>query len=121
MAVVTIGTTGAVWGLTAESGIIVQTVDAKVTRDKNEVRNETGEIALVSYYNPIQKYTVNGVVIGTAGWASVSPGFSTALVNTNTLNGVTQGGVYVDDVDVPKANVDFKKITANCTQYPLIS
>ena len=55
MAVITIGTTGATWGLTAETGVLVQTYSQKVSREKNEVRDNIGDVALVSYYNPLAK------------------------------------------------------------------
>ena len=44
MAVITIGTTGATWGLTAETGVLVQTYSQKVSREKNEVRDNIGDV-----------------------------------------------------------------------------
>jgi len=117
MSVNTIGATGATWGLTAETGILVQTSSAKTTREKNEVRNEQGDFALVSYYNPTQSLSISGVVVGTTGVAAAAPGVALTIANTSILNGMTTGGVYTDDVDVTKSNTEFLQITANATRY----
>jgi len=121
MPATTIGTTGSTWGLVAETGILTQSATSKVSREKNMVRNETGDIALVSFYNPLQTFSISGVVIGTSGVAAAAPGVALTVANTSTSNGVTTGGIYVDDVEISKGNTEFKKITANATQYPLIA
>lgn len=117
MAVITIGTTGATWGLTAETGILVQTVSDKVSREKNEVRDNIGDFALVAYYNPLRKLSVSGVIVGTTGIAAAAPGVALTIANRGVTNGTTTGGVYTDDVELASANTEFKKITANATQY----
>ena len=118
MAVITIGTTGATWGLTAETGVLVQTFSQKMNREKNEVRNEIGDFALVSYYNPLGKVSFSAVVAGTTGVAAAAPGVALTLANIVTgANGATTGGVYTDDVEIAKGNTEFKKITGTATQY----
>lgn len=121
MAVITIGITGAIWGVTAETGIICQSTTAKASREKNQVRNEVGEFALVSFYNPLQTFSVQGVYTSAAGIAAAQPGTALTIANTNSANGVSAGGIYTDDVEVSKANTEFKKVAANATQYPLIA
>lgn len=121
MSVITIGTAGATWGLTAETGLLVQSVGLKATREKNQVRNETGEFALVSFYNPLVNASVSGVVTGSTGIAAAAPGVALTIANIETVGGVSAGGVYTDDVDVQKGNTEFKKITVNATRYPLIA
>lgn len=116
-----IGVSGAVWGITAETGVIAQSASSKVTREKNQVRNESGEFALVSFFNALQNFTVEGVFTSATGIGAASPGFALSLANTNTNNGVTAGGIYCDDVDIKRVNTDFKRITATATQYPLIA
>tara|TARA_R110000796_G_scaffold554_1_gene1960 strand:+ start:1143 stop:1505 length:363 start_codon:yes stop_codon:yes gene_type:complete len=117
MAVITIGQTGATWGLTAETGLLVQTHTSKDTREKNQVRDEQGDFALVSFYNPTQSVSVSGVMITATGVAAAAPGVVLVIANTNSANGVTTGGIYTDDVDVTKGNTEFKKLTANATRY----
>jgi hypothetical protein len=121
MAVITIGTTGATWALTAETGILVQAHTSKDTREKNQVRNGQGDFVLVSFYNPTQAITISGVIVGTTGVAAAAPGVELAVANTNNSNGLTTGGVYVDDVDVVKGNTEFMKISGNATRYGSIT
>ena len=117
MAVITIGTTGATWGLSSETGILVQTTSDKVSREKNEVRNEQGDFTLVAFYNPLRKLTVSGVIVGSTGIAAAAPGVALTVANKGSGNGATTGGVYCDDVELAGGNTEFKKITANATQY----
>lgn len=118
MAVITIGTSGATWGLTAETGILVQTSTGKSSRDKNEVRDEQGDIALVAYYNPLRKGTSQGVIIGTGGVVAAAPGVTLTVANLDSGNGITAtSGVYTDDVEIKRGNTEFKSITVNWTQY----
>jgi len=117
MAVITIGATGAAWGLAAETGLLVQTTTSKDTREKNQVRDEQGDFALVSFYNPTQSLSISGVIVGTTGIAAAAPGVALTVANVNITNGVTTGGIYTDDVDISKGNTEFKKITANATRY----
>lgn len=121
MPVITKGTTGCVWGLTAEVGILVQTVGAKTTIEKNEVRNEAGEFVAIAFYNPTKTYSVAGVMTGgSAGIATASVGAVLTLVNTASGNGVTTGLILTDDIDIQKTNTDWQKISVNATQRPLI-
>jgi hypothetical protein len=120
MAVITIGTTGASWGLTAETGLLVQTFSQKTTREKNQVRNEAGDFALVAYYNPTQAVSVSGVIIGATGASAAQPGVALTLTNATTgSNGSPTGGLYVDDIEISASNTDFKKFTANATRMTI--
>ena len=121
MPVTTIGSAGVIWGLSTESGIIAQSVSAKTTREKNQVRNESGEFVAVAFYNATQTFSVAGVLTGSSGLGAAAPGVALTLANTATNNGVSAGLIIVDDVDVSKGNTEFKKISINATQYPLIT
>lgn len=122
MAAIIVGTTGATWGLIAESGIILQSAGAKDTREKAQVRDESGNFVLISFYNPTKTHTLSGVIIGTSGIADAAPGISLTIANAFTgFGGVTAGGIYTDDVDISATNNEFQKITVNATQYPLIA
>ena len=121
MPAITIGTAGATWGLDVETGVLIQRSSAKTAREKNPVRNHEGEISLVSFYNPTQTYSMEGVTTGTTGLAAASPGVSLTIGQTFPDNGIASGGlIYTDDVEVSKVNTEFQKITLNATSYPLI-
>ena len=117
MAVITIGTTGATWGLTAETGVLVQTYSQKVSREKNEVRDAIGDVALVSYYNPLAKISFSAVIAGSTGIVTSAPGVAQTFANISSANGSPTGGVYVDDVELAKGNTEFQKISGTATRY----
>ena len=122
MAVTTRGTAGVSWGLTAEAGILVQSVGSKVSIEKNEVRNHEGEFVALAMYNPTKTYSISGVMTGGAGGVcTATVGNVLTLVNTNALGGVSAGLILPDDVDIAKGNTEFNKITVNATQRPLIT
>ena len=118
MAVITIGTTGATWGLTADTGVLIQTFSQKNSRDKNEVRDGQGDIQLVAYYNPLGKISFAAVIAGSTGVATSAPGVAQTFANViSGTNGAPTGGVYVDDVEIAGGNTEFKKITGSATKY----
>jgi len=121
MSVITIGTTGVTWGLTAETGVLVQTIGVKTAREKNAVRNNQGDVTLVGFYNPTQTYAIAAVIAGNTGIATAAPGVVLTVANATGIGGITSGGIYTDDVDVAMANTEFQKITVNATRYPLIA
>jgi hypothetical protein len=120
-AVITAGTTSATWGLNAEMGLITQSAPAKVTREQKFEKDNQGVDVLGAWFNPIQKFTVKGVIIGNTGWSAAAPGVAQTLANTSTANGVAVGGIYVDDVDIDRVNVEFQKLTATASQRPAIA
>lgn len=121
MAATIIGTSGATWGLTAETGVLIQRQNAKTAREKNQVRNNAGEVTLVSYYNPTQTISMEGVTTADTGIVAAVPGVSLTIANIYPNNGVNAGLIFTDDVDVARINTDFQKITVNATRYPLIT
>lgn len=126
MPVLTAGTAGATWGMSAETGIIAQTFGFKVNRELKEEKGPQGDAALLAWFNAKAKYSVVGVVIGNTGVAAAAPGVALALNSDPITSGSTYGitgsnSIYIDDIDIPQANVEFKKITANGTKYAIIT
>lgn len=121
MPVITAGTSGATWGLLAETGLIAQAAGAKVSREQKVEKNPQGDDVLKAWFNPLQKFTISGVIIGLSGVGVAAPGIALTLANTSAANGVSAGGIYVDDVDIARGNTEFNKITATATQAPLIA
>lgn len=126
MPVLTAGTTGASWGLTTEIGIIAQTFGFKPGRELKEEKGPQGDAALLAWFNAKIKYSIAGVIIGSTGIAAANPGVALVIANDPLASGSGYGvtgtnAIYVDDIDIPQANVEFKKITANGTKYALIT
>ena len=120
MPVITIGTAGTTWGLAAETGMLVQSFTAKTSREKNSVRDAAGDIVAVAFYNPTQTISLSGVTTGALA-ATPAAGVALTVANSTTANGMTAGLIYVDDVEISKANTEFQKISVNATRYLAIT
>jgi len=115
MPAVTIGTTGLSFGLVAEAGIgLVQSFSEARNVEKNEVRNNSGDIVAVGYYNATTSYSLSVAITGaynvTAG-AALS-----ALANATTI-----GTARIDSITINKSNDAFVTLDISATGYPNIS
>jgi len=115
MPAVTIGTTGLSFGLVAEAGIgLVQSFSETRNVEKNEVRNNSGDIVAVGYYNATTSYSLSVAITGaynvTAGAALA------ALANATTL-----GTTRIDSITLNKSNDAFVTLDISATGYPNVS
>ena len=115
MAAVTIGTAGLSFGLIAEAGIgLVQSFSEARNVEKNEVRNNAGDIVAIGYYNATTSYSLSVAITGaynvTAGAALA------ALANATTL-----GTTRIDSITLNKSNDAFVTLDISATGYPNVS
>jgi len=115
MPAVTIGTTGLSFGLVVEAGIgLVQSFSETRNVEKNEVRNNAGDIVAVGYYNATTSYSLSVAITGaynvTAGAALA------ALANATTL-----GTTRIDSITLNKSNDAFVTLDISATGYPNVS
>jgi hypothetical protein len=115
MPAVTIGTTGLSFGLVAEAGIgLVQSFSEARNVEKNEVRNNAGDIVAVGYYNATTSYSLSVAITGaynvTAGAALA------ALANATTL-----GTTRIDSITLNKSNDAFVTLDISATGYPNVT
>ena len=115
MAAVTIGTTGLSFGLVAEAGIgLVQSFSEARYVEKNEVRNNSGDIVAIGYFNATTSYSLSVAITGsynvTAGAALA------ALANATTL-----GTTRIDSITLNKSNDAFVTLDISATGYPNVS
>ena len=115
MAAVTIGTTGLSFGLVAEAGIgLVQSFSEARNVEKNEVRNNAGDIVAIGYFNATTSYSLSVAITGsynvTAGAALA------ALANATTL-----GTTRIDSITINKSNDAFTTLDISATGYPNVS
>ena len=61
------GQTGCTWGLTTESGIICQSHSRGTSRERKMVKDEIGNVALSSMYNPSASYSYHGYIRAAGG------------------------------------------------------
>jgi hypothetical protein len=115
MAAVTIGTTGLSFGLSAEPSLgLVQSFSEARNVEKNEVRNNAGDIVAIGYYNATTSYSLSVAITGsynvTAGAALA------ALANATTL-----GTTRIDSITINKSNDAFTTLDISATGYPNVS
>jgi hypothetical protein len=115
MPAVSIGTAGLSFGLTAEAGIgLIQSFSEARNVEKNEVRNNSGDIVAVGFYNATTSYSLSVAITGaynvTAGAALA------ALANATTL-----GTTRIDSITLNKSNDAFVTLDISATGYPNVS
>ena len=115
MPAVTIGTAGLAFGLTAEAGIgLVQSFSEARNIEKNEVKNNQGDIVAIGYFNATTSYSLSVAITGaynvTAGAALA------ALANATTL-----GTTRIDSITLNKSNDAFVTLDISATGYPNVS
>jgi hypothetical protein len=115
MPAVSIGTAGLSFGLTAEAGIgLVQSFSEARNVEKNEVRNNAGDIVAIGYFNATTSYSLSVAITGsynvTAGAALA------ALANATTL-----GTTRIDSITLNKSNDAFVTLDISATGYPNVS
>ena len=117
MPAVTIGASaaGLVFGLTAEAGIgLVQSFSEARSVEKNEVKNNQGDIVAIGYFNPTTAYSLSVAITGsynvTAG-AALS-----ALANATTV-----GTIRIDSITLNKSNDAFVTLDISATGYPNVT
>jgi len=125
MSVITAGQSGATWGMGPETGVIAQGLGFKVNRELKEEKGPQGDAALLAFFNAKGKYNGTGVIVGSGGWAAAAPGVALVIANdpqTGSTYGITAANsIYVDDAEIPQANVEFKKVSFNGTKYANIA
>jgi len=115
MAAVTIGTQGLSFGLVGEAGIgLVQSFSEARNVEKNEVRNNLGDIVAIGYFNATTSYSLSVAITGsynvTAGAALA------ALANATTL-----GTTRIDSITLNKSNDAFVTLDISATGYPNVT
>lgn len=112
------------WGVGAdETGIIIQNISYNYSQDKKEVRNRTGDVAGISYYNERVEVKLQGVVPTTSAFSGT---LATALTLSNSivdhLKGTVSGGsLLIEEISKEASAEDYETIEVSATYYPSIS
>jgi len=111
MAATTIGTSGLQFGLTSEGIGLVQSFSETRNTEKNEVRNNTGDVVGISYYNATTAYSLSVAVTGNY---LVQAGSALAVL----ANAATLRTTRIDSITVNKSNDAFVTVDISATGYP---
>ena len=115
MPATTVGQSGLVFGLTAETIGLVQSFSETRNIEKNEVRNSSGDVTGIGYYNPTTAYSLSVAITGSNTSLTVGGAFST-LANATTV-----GTVRIDSLTINKSNRAFVTLDVSATGYPNVS
>lgn len=115
MAATTIGTTGLAFGLTTESIGLAQSFSETRNIEKNEVRNNTGDVVGVSYYNATTAYSLSFTAVSNGTYLAQAGSALAVLANAATL-----GTTRIDSITINKSNDAFVTVDISATGYPNI-
>ncbi len=115
MAATTIGTTGLLFGITAESGGLVQSFTETRNVERAEVRNASGEVVGAALYNPTDSFAFSTTITGT--FATTAGAVLSTLANAAS----TGGKIVVDNVTVNKTSEGFVTVDVSATRFPNMS
>jgi hypothetical protein len=116
MAATTIGTTGLAFGLTTESIGLAQSFSETRNIEKNEVRNNTGDVVGVSYYNATTAYSLSFTAVSNGSYLTQAGSALAVLANAATL-----GTTRIDSITVNKSNDAFVTVDISATGYPNVT
>jgi hypothetical protein len=114
MPVTTIGQSGLVFGLTTEGIGLVQSFSETRNVEKSEVKDATGDIKAVAYFNATDSYSLSVAVTGSY---SVTAGAAIVIANASSSGGSTR----IDSISQSKSNDAFVMIDISATRYPNVS
>lgn len=112
---VTIGTASLTFGITAETGGLVQSFSEVRNVEKQEVRNNVGDITAVAFYNPTTAYSLS--ITTTSAFTATSAGAAISIANAAQTTGSTR----IDSLTINKSNDGFVTVDISATGYPNVS
>lgn len=115
MPATTIGQAGLVFGLNTETVGLVQSFSETRNIEKNEMRDETGNIKAIAFYNPTTAYSLSVAVTGNQQ-NTLTVGGSYAMANATTT-----GTLRIDSLAISKSNSAFVTLDISATGYPNVS
>jgi hypothetical protein len=115
MPAATIGQAGLVFGLNAEVIGLVQSFSETRNIEKNEVRNSSGDITAIGYFNPTTAYSLSVAITGANTSLTVGGAFA-SLANATTV-----GTCRIDSLTINKSNSAFVMVDISATGYPNVS
>lgn len=115
MPATTIGTQALVFGLNAETGGLVQSFSEARNVEKQEVRNQVGDVTGVAFYNATTAYSLS--ITTTGGYLTTTAGAAISLQNAVSSTGSTR----IDSLTINRSNDGFVTVDISATGYPNVS
>jgi hypothetical protein len=110
--------TDGVFLMTPEAGIIINSFQRKTSGDKidfydGSVGQTTGRVL----FDFRAEYTIKGAVNGTDGVMAAVVGEKLTFANTDSGFGVSQGGIYVETVELSHQPKQLREATITMSQW----
>ena len=115
MPATTIGQSGLSFGLSAESGMLVQSFSQTRNVEKAEVRDNTGDVVGLALFNQTDSLSWSGMINGT--YSTTAGAVLSTLANATS----TTGRIVVDSVAFTRAPDAFVQVNVTATRYPNMS
>jgi len=115
MPATTIGTSALVFGLTAETGGLVQSFSEVRNVEKQEVRDNTGDVRGIAFFNATTAYSLS--ITTTGGFLATTAGAAITIANAVSTTGSTR----IDSLTINRSNDGFVTVDISATGYPNVS
>ncbi|MEY3684017.1 MAG: hypothetical protein RIS62_727 [Chloroflexota bacterium] len=102
------------FGITNETGILLNSFSRNVTANKSELRDAEGEVVAVAITGKQAEITLEGTLNGSA---TMQVGNLLTLSNDIDKYGLADGTVIVNSVQEKSSAGEFKTISVSATQY----
>jgi len=113
MAATTIGLTGLSFGLSGETGVVVQSFSLTQTADTTEVSKHDGTHSAVAF----SAFKRNISMSGNCNGAVATSGIGGTLALTANTTAVSSGTYYVTDVSLTESSDGFNAFDLSATAY----
>jgi hypothetical protein len=117
MAATSIGLTGLAFGLTTETGVVIQSFSLTQTAESTEISKHDGTHSAVAFSG----FKRNVSLSGNCNGAVASSGIGVALALTGNTSAVSSGTYYVTDTSFSQANDGFNSFDLSATSYTGLS
>lgn len=116
MAATTIGLSSVVFGLSAESGVVVQNFTSTDTAETTEISKHDGTHSAVAFSN-------RRINISLSGSCSTAPssGIGSTLGLATNATAVCSGTYYVTDISSSQSIDGFQTFDLSATKYPFLN
>lgn len=113
MAATSIGLTSVAFGLTSETGVVIQSFSLTQTAETTEVSKHNGTYSAVAF----SAYKRNVSLSGNCSGAVASSGIGGTLALTGNTTAVSSGTYFVTDVSFSQAADGFNSFDLSATAY----
>ena len=111
------------WGVTEETGCLMQSQNRDVTSKKKPIANHEGDTVAKSYYDFSASYAITAYPTGASltGIVASAIGDTVTLAGTTSGAGVTTGLVILEDLSLKEQNEDYAAVDMNLMQHAALT